>query len=157
MKCCGLGRMLRPSRAGFWGGGGGVWLLRQLGARPPSAVPGLRPQQSHQAGKGSTACSLASLLGRPSGNVFPSGDLGVSSSALFRRATESRGRKWWCCSLTPGGHSCCVAFAELAAVLLVPRKWVWGSVTIAGNMVGSSQTGWSHAACHLHYLSGHCT
>lgn len=41
--------------------------------------------------------------------------------------------------------------ADLAPLLLVPGKRVWGSVTIAG----LSQTGWSHSPCHLPYLSGH--
>lgn len=113
--------------------GGGV--CRQGSSEPRACFllfPGLSRQQSCREAEGSawaqplsTAGSRLSLRRQAvSESAFPGGDLGVSSSRLLWRAATSRG---WKCSLAPGWHSHCVAFAELAPVLLVPRKRVWGS------------------------------
>lgn len=79
-KCCGLGRMLRPSHAGFWGQRAGsgccLWAeaTRQGEALPPAAS--------------------AVWRAGPLESTFPGWDLGVPSSPLFCRATKPRGRKW---------------------------------------------------------------
>lgn len=113
------------------------------------------------AGKNATASHAGSCRagvgGVPSCQGSSSGDLGVSGSWLLCGATESRGGMApWLRAALP-----LRLFAELALVQPVPRKRVWGSGGLPSDYfrghAGVSQTGWSHCACHLYYLSGHST
>lgn len=121
VNCCGLGRMLWPSHADFWGAGSGhrgaarSWPAfrcpwAEVTAEPPRRLCRLQPVLS-----GGQA-----LLAR-----FPGRPWRARVSAAVR-GPGSRGGRY---ALRPAGagHSRRAASAKLGPAPSVPRKHVWGS------------------------------